>query len=87
MLSQLPNVSRFREYRLLEFFFLIKFIFFGFGFFVKDVSNFIFIEAGETDIEIHSLEGFDFHPQHLFVPSCIQGHPIISQDVGFLLGL
>ena len=87
MFSQLPKVSSFGEHRLLEFFFYIKVIFFGFGFFIEDVGNFVFIESGQADIEVRSLEGFDFHPQHLFVPSGIQGHPVVGQDIGLFLSL
>ena len=81
----MPDVSGLSEARLCQFFLYIEIILFGFFFLGKQVCNFLFVKSGKGDIKIGTLQCFDFHTQKLFVPSGIHCHPVICNDIGFLL--
>ena len=83
---QRPDVTEFREGRLLQLGIHIKIILFGFNAIVKELRQLLFVKAGEERVKVRRLQRLNLHTQKLFVPSGIHRHAVVGNDVGFLLG-
>ena len=83
---QRPDVTEFREGRLLQLGIHIKIILFGFNAIVKELRQLLFVKAGEKRVKICRLQGLDLHTQKFFIPARVHCHAVVGDDVGLLLG-
>ena len=86
MPPQRPDVTEFREGRLLQLGIHIKIILFGFNAIVKELRQLLFVKAGEERVKVRCLQGLDLHTQKFFIPARVHRHAVVGNDVGFLLG-
>ena len=54
---------------------------------LEQVSQFLLVKAGKGDVKSLALQRLDFHPEELFIPTCVHRHAVIGEDVGFFLRL
>ena len=85
VISEQPEVAGFCNARFFQFTVHIKIIIFCVGIIIKERSKFLFIKARQTEVEIVSLQGFNFNFQHFLVPACIESHSVVCDYVRFLL--
>ena len=85
MIFEQPEVAGLCHARFFHLCVNIEIIVLGIGILVKESRKFLFIKARQTEIEIISLQGFDFNFQHFLVPACVESHSVIRNYVRFLL--
>ena len=85
MITEKPEVACFCCARFFHLCVNIEIIIFCVGIIIKERSKFLFIKARQTEVEIVSLQCFDFNFQHFLVPARVKSHSVIRNYVRFLL--
>ena len=83
--SEQPEVALFCYARFFQFAINIEIIVLGIGILVKECGEFLFVKARQTEVEIVSLQSFNFNFQYFLVPACVKSHSIVCDYVRFLL--
>ena len=83
----MPDVTEFREARLLQFPVHIELVFLGLGVAVQQLVHFGVREPEERHIEVSALQIGNLDRQHFLVPSRVHREAVVREDIRFLLRL
>ena len=52
----------------------------------KKSGQFFLIKPGQPQVVAHFLQCLQLHTEHIFIPTGIQRHAVVGENIGFLLG-
>ena len=86
MSAERPHITGLGDGGLLKLGIHIEVIVFGFLAVIKELRQLLLFKSGKGKVEGVCLQGFDLHAEKLLVPSGIESHTVVGDNVSLLLG-